>query len=133
LLLLALVTALLVTGCFSRRYPRLMQTHLEVLSLYVSKLAALAQDERTIPVEEWGEFTYPLERARDFARVAAAHYPDRASLQSFESVLAAYGALATDPAILSRANAAAMVATRQAAFTAAVERTRADLARERGS
>jgi hypothetical protein len=132
-LLLAVMTSLLATGCFSRRYPRLMQTHLEVLSLYAAKLAALADDHRTVPIQEWGEFTYPLERARDFARVATAHYPERASLHSFEQALAAYGALVADPAVLSAAGAGATVAARNAAFTAAVEQTRADLARERGS
>jgi hypothetical protein len=132
-LLLAVTTSLLVSGCFSRRYPRLMQTHLEVLSLYASKLAALADDHRTVAVQDWGEFTYPLERARDFARVAAVHYPERASLHSFEQALAAYGALVADPAVLSADDAVATVATRHAAFTAAVEQTRADLARERGS
>ena len=133
LLFLALVTSLLASGCFSRRYPRLMEAHLDLLSLFAAKLGALAEDERTVPVQEWGEFTYPLERARDFARVAAGYYPERASLHSFGDALTAYGALVADPAILSGADAAATVAARRATFSAAVERTRADLARERGS
>jgi len=130
LLFLVVVAALFTPGCFSRRYPRLMETHLEVLSLYASKLVALAQDERTVAAQDWGEFTYPLERAQDFARVATAHYPDRASLKSFETVVAGYAALVSDPAILSGADAASTVAARQATFATAVARTREDLARE---
>jgi hypothetical protein len=133
LLVLAVATSLLATGCFSRRYPRLMQTHLEVLSLYATKLAALAQDARTVPVEDWGEFTYPLERARDFARIAAEHYPERASLRSFTATLDAYQAMIADPAILAAPDAAAKLAARQAKFAAAVEQTRSDLAHEAGS
>lgn len=130
LILVAVASTLVASGCFSRRYPRLMETHLEVLSLYAGKLLALAQDDRTVPAQDWGEFTYPLERARDFARVAEARYPERASLRSFLAVLDAYGGLVADPAILSAPDAASDVATRVAAFTAAVERTRDDLDRE---
>jgi hypothetical protein len=132
-LLLVAMTSLLATGCFSHRYPRLMQVHLEVLSLFGAKLAALAQDGHTVRAEDWGEFTYPLERARGFARLAAEYYPERASLRDFNAALDAYQALAADPAILAKPDAAATVARRQAAFLAAAERTRADLAREHGS
>jgi hypothetical protein len=132
LLLVALAIGLIASGCFSRRYPRLMEAHLEVLTLYAGKLAALAEDEGTIPIQDWGEFTYPLDRARDFARVAATHYPDRASLSSFRRVLDVYGALVADPAILSEADARSTVTAKVASLAAAVARTRADLARERG-
>jgi len=133
LLVIAVAASLIASGCFSRRYPRLMEAHLEVLSLYAGKLVALAEDERTIPIQDWGEFTYPLDRARDFARVATMHYPERASLASFRIALDAYGALVADPAVLSGADAPATVAARAAAFTATVTQTRADLARERGA
>ena len=126
-----LATSLVASGCFSRRYPRLMETHLEVLSLYSAKLLALAQDERTVPAQDWGEFTYPLERAREFGRLAEARYPDRASLRSFLGVLDAYGALVEDPAVLSAPDSGTVIASRVATFDAAVARTRADLERER--
>lgn len=128
-LLLALVAS--ATGCFSRRYPSLMETHLEVLGSYATKLDALAQDERTVPAQDWGEFTYPLARARDFARLAEARYPGRASLLAFQRALDAYGALVADPAILSGPDAATAVATHVAAFRAAAAQARTHLARER--
>lgn len=130
---LLVLTSLLAAGCFSRRYPRLMRTHLEVMSLYAAKLAALAQDGRTERAEDWGEFTYPLERARSFARLAAEYYPDRASLHDFAAALDAYQALVAEPGILAAPDAAATVARKQAAFLAAADRTRADLEREAGS
>jgi hypothetical protein len=128
--LLLCALSVLASGCFSRRYPRLMETHLEVLGLYASKLESLARDERTVPAQDWGEFTYPLTRARDFARVARAHYPERASLQSFEAALEAYAALVADPAILKGADAVAVVAQQVARFRAADAEARRALARE---
>lgn len=127
---LALVLVVLLSGCFAWRYPSLMERHLEVLGSYATKLEALAQDERTVPPQDWGEFTYPLERASEFARLGAARYPERASLQGFQRALAAYGALVADPAVLARPDAAAAVAAHVAAFRAAAAQTRTDLARE---
>jgi hypothetical protein len=128
---LALVLASLsASGCFARRYPALMEKHLEVLSLYAGKLVALAEDDRTVPAQDWGEFTYPLERAREFARVARARYPERESLREFDAALAAYATLVEDPAVLSAPDSAATVAARAAAFTGAATATRAALARE---
>ena len=115
----ALLAALVATGCFARRYPGLMEKHLEVLGLYAGKLQALAQDEHTVPAQDWGEFTYPLERAREFARVAESRYPDRASLEAFLAALDAYGALVADPAILSGPDAGPTVTGKVAAFRTA--------------
>jgi hypothetical protein len=130
---LALLCALLAaSGCFSRRYPRLMETHLEVLSLYAGKLAALAEDERTVPAQDWGEFTYPLERARQFARVAEGHYPDRPSLSAFERVLQRYAALTADPDVLRASDAARTVPERVTQLLAEVATVRDDLRREAG-
>ena len=128
---LVLVAALAATGCFGRRYPGLMEKHLEVLGLYAAKLEALAYDERTVPAQDWGEFTYPLERAREFARVAQDRYPDRPSLRAFSAALDAYGALVADPAVLSSEQAGATVAARVTAFRTAAATARAAL--EQGS
>ncbi|MFN8599158.1 MAG: hypothetical protein U0842_01710 [Candidatus Binatia bacterium] len=128
---LALLMALVATGCFARRYPGLMEKHLEVLGLYADKLQALAQDEHAVPAQDWGEFTYPLERAREFARVAESRYPDRASLKAFVAALEAYGALVADPAALSAPGAAASVGAKAAAFRSAAAAARAALDRER--
>lgn len=129
LVVMALFSALVATGCFARRYPGLLEKHLEVLGLYAGKLQALSQDEHTVPAQDWGEFTYPLERAREFARVAQSRYPDRGSLKAFVAALDAYAALVADPAILSGPEAAQVVAARVAAFRAAAEAAHAALAR----
>jgi hypothetical protein len=128
ILLLAMLVA---SGCFAHRYPGLLSKHLEVLGLYADKLQALAQDDRTIPAQDWGEFTYPLERAREFARVAQARYPDRESLKAFVAALDAYAGLVADPAILSGPAAGEAVGTKVAAFRAAAVASRAALERER--
>jgi hypothetical protein len=129
--MLLVLAALLTTGCFAHRYPGLMQKHLEVLGLYADKLQAFAQDRHSVPAQDWGEFTYPLERARDFARVAKARYPERASLKGFLVALDAYAALVADPGILTGPDAGAVVAARAGAFRTAAEAARAALARER--
>lgn len=128
---LALLLAALLAGCFAWRYPALLEMHLEVLGSYAAKLDALAQDDRTVPAQDWGEFTYPFERAREFARLGEARFPERPSLQAFRRALDAYGALVADPAILSGAAAASVVARGVATFREAAEQSRADLARER--
>ena len=128
---LMLVAALCATGCFARRYPGLVEKHLEVLGLYVAKIQALAQDEQTVPAQDWGEFTYPLQRAREFAHVAESRYPDRASLNAFRAALDAYAALVEDPAVLSAPDAAEVVAARVGRFRTAADAARAALVRER--
>lgn len=123
---------LAASGCFSRRYPRVLERHLEVLALYARKLATLAEDGQTVPAEDWGEFTYPLERARQFARVAERHVPERASLASFREVLERYAELTAGPEVLEGEDAARTVAAQVAALEAAVARVREDLRREAG-
>lgn len=127
----AVLVALVVAGCFSHRYPGLLEKHLEVLGLFADKLLTLAQDDRTVAAQDWGEFTYPLQRAREFERVAAARYPERASLKAFQKALDAYGALVAEPAILSTPDAAATVGVKVAAFRAAATAAREALADER--
>lgn len=131
-LLLVLATAgfLQSMGCFSTRYPGLMDRHLEVMTLYARKLDELAADERTVAPQDWGEFTYPLKRARDFATIAAGHYPERASLRSFQTAIERYAELVADPRVLVGPDAAQVVRARAAAFLAAAEATRDALRRE---
>lgn len=118
-------------GCYWRRYAALVDTHLSLMLGYAAKLEALAADGRGVPPDRWGELTYPLERARDFARIAAKRFPGRASLESFERAVDAYASLVADPGILSRPDAAAEIARRTAALRAAAAETRAVLERER--
>lgn len=128
---LAAVGALLVlTGCYWSRYSELMETHLVLLDQYGSKLDFLARTERGVPMEEWGEFVYPLDRASDFARIAARRYPDRESLRQFRIVLGQYGALVEDPMFLSRPGGLSLLETRREALAEAIAVTRAELRRE---
>jgi hypothetical protein len=122
---------LVLSGCYWSRYPELMETHLVLLEQYAAKLDSLARTEDGVPLEGWAEFTYPLERARDFARIAARRYAGRASLQSFRVVLDRYAALVDEPAFLLRPGAVATIGTRRAELERAVAKTREDLARER--
>lgn len=131
LAVLTLLVALCASGCFSRRYPGLVERHLEVLGLYADKIEALAQDEQTVPAQDWGEFTYPLERAREFVRVAESRDPGRASLPAFREAVDAYGALVADPAVLSAPDAAAVVGERVGRFRVAAGAARAALDADR--
>jgi hypothetical protein len=53
----------------------------------------LLEDHRAITPTMMGEFSYPLERARDFARIAGQRYAGRRSLQAFSHFLDAYAGL----------------------------------------
>jgi hypothetical protein len=124
------LAAACLSACYWQRYPRLVETHLELLLEFAAKLQALAEDGRRVPPERWGEFTYPLERARDFARIAAQRFAGRRSLASFGEATSAYAALVADPGILAQPDAAARVARHVESLRAAAARTRTDLANE---
>ena len=131
LLVVALLAVGALGGCYWRQYPRLMETHLGLMIEFAEKLESLAEAGRVVPPERWGEFTYPLERARDFARIAAKRYPDRASLASFDRAVSVYGALVADPRILDGPDAESDVARQVAELRLAAEEVRVELARER--
>src|SRR5512144_2096190 len=90
---LLLLASLAFSGCYWRYYSRVMETHLSLLDSYADKIESLARDHRAVPPERWGEFTYPLERARDFARIAAKRFPGRGSLRDFDTTLDRYDEL----------------------------------------
>ena len=119
-----------LVACYWSRYPEVMDTHLVVIAQFTRKVVALADDRRSVPIADWAEFVYPLGRARDFARVAAQRFPERASLASFDVVLERYGELVDDPLILSRPDAASLVRSRAAAVDAAIVTTREALEKE---
>jgi hypothetical protein len=77
-------------GCYWYRYGDLMRTHMDVLAGSAGKLCSLATGGGVVRGGEV-EYAYPLQRARDFARVAAKRCPDRASLARFRQVMALYG------------------------------------------
>ena len=126
----ALIGVLVIAGCYWRYYPRVMETHLEVLASYASKLESLAQAGRSVPPERWGEFTYPLERARDFARIAGKRFADRGSLDRFALVLDRYAELLDELGRLGEPQAAEEVARKRSALEQAIAATRDALRRE---
>lgn len=126
----AALAATALVGCYWQRYPRLIETHLALLLDYATKLQALADDHRVVPPEAWGEFTYPLERARDFSRIVAQRFPGRRSLALFDRAVAQYAELVASPDILTRPDAAGNIARRVAELRQLAEATRGALAEE---
>jgi hypothetical protein len=127
------VAVLLAVGCYWSRYPELMETHLVLLDQYARKLESLAADGRTVALKDWAEFVYPLERARDFARIAAQRYPDLDSLARFRDVLERYAVLVDDPGVLGAPEGAKRIEGEVAALEESIGATRRALERERVS
>lgn len=117
-------------GCYWSRYPELMETHLVLLEEFSAKLEHVARSDAGVPIESLPEFVYPLERARDFARIAAQRYPDRASLREFRMALDRYAVLVDDPAELLQPGAAERIARGREALQLAIRATRIELERE---
>ena len=126
-----LLPVLLVGSCYWSRYDDLMETHLELLQMYAAKLVAVAASGRPLPPQDWAEFVYPLDRAEDFARIAARRYPDRDSLARFREVLERYGDMVADPAVLRREDASETLGRQQAALDGSIVRVRRSLDEER--
>ena len=75
----AVITAALgAVGCYWYRYADLMKTHLEVLAAMADKFCTGVPASRGV-AHVPAEYGYPLERAQDFARVAAKRCPERRS------------------------------------------------------
>jgi len=91
--LLALFLLLVLSGCYWLKYGRLMRTHIDLLLSMAQKMNDLLEDHQAIPPPMMSEFSYPLERARDFARIAGQRYAERQSLQAFSHFLDAYAEL----------------------------------------
>ena len=90
-LVLFLGTCLL--GCYWLQYNKLMQTHVTLLLAMAGKMTDLLESKEPIHAAAMAEFTYPLTRARDFARIAAKRYETLPSLQAFSHFLDTYGVL----------------------------------------
>lgn len=85
-----LLLPLAVGGCYWLKYGKLMRTHVDLLLSMARKMNDLLEDRRTISMQE---FSYPLERARDFVRIVSSRYAERQSLQAFKSFLDTYAEL----------------------------------------
>lgn len=90
-----LVLSLLLAGggCYWLKYGKLMRTHVDLLLSMAKKMSDLLEDRRVITPTMMGEFSYPLERARDFVRIVRPYYAERQSLQAFQRFLTAYAEL----------------------------------------
>ena len=90
LLIVLLVCAVTVSGCWWRSYPARMRPHTEVLVAFARKGRDLVVTGR-FTAESLPELTYPLERANAFAADATRRVsPPPASLVAFETLLARY-------------------------------------------
>lgn len=121
-----------LSGCYWQRYPRLVETHLDLMLDFSAKLRGLAEDHERVAAESWGEFTYPFERARDFSRIVSGRYAGRASLAAFDRAVAAYGELVANPAILDAEDAVGRIDRFRSRIEDAARETRAALAAESG-
>lgn len=128
--LLALAVLLAAGGCYWTRYPALMETHLTLMEEYAAKLQDLADEDRPVAPQDWGEFVYPHERAVEFARIVGGRFEGRPSLVAFSEVLERYNELVANPDLLRGAGASEAVARRRRSLNEAIAMTRSSLARE---
>jgi hypothetical protein len=82
-----------LSGCYWLKYGKLMRTHVDLLLSMSKKMSDLLEDHRTITPNTMDEFSYPLERARDFVRIVSSRYAGRQSLQAFTRFLDTYAEL----------------------------------------
>ncbi len=93
LVVCVVVVGVSLSGCYWIKYTKLMRTHVELLLAMTDKMGSFLEDGRAIAPRMMNEFLYPLERARDFARIVKRFYEGRTSLQRFERLLAVYADL----------------------------------------
>ena len=114
-------TALTVlAGCYWTRYDAVARTHVELLRAMSAKLDDVTARDG-VPPPAMAEFRYPLERARDFARIAERRFAGRASLAAFWRLCDAYEAILGAADRLRAAPEDAATRTAFAARVAALE------------
>ncbi|HJY79685.1 MAG TPA: hypothetical protein VKK81_01170 [Candidatus Binatia bacterium] len=89
----AVLFPLAVGGCYWLKYGKLMRTHIDLLVSMSKKMSDLLEDHRAITLNMMDEFSYPLERARDFVRIVSSRYAERRSLSAFSHFLDTYAEL----------------------------------------
>jgi hypothetical protein len=107
-------------GCYWLRYDKLARTHVDLLLAMTEKLDDVTRGDGRPPAPT-EEYRYPLERARDFIRIAARHRADRRSLAALGALCDAYEDLLT---AAERMRAAPRGAGDARAFDAAVAAVR---------
>jgi len=90
---IVLLVLLALGGCYWLKYGKLMRTHIDLLISMSKKMSDLLEDQRAVTPNMMDEFSYPLERARDFVRIVSSRYAKRQSLQAFSHFLDTYAEL----------------------------------------
>lgn len=92
----------LVAACYWQKYPRLVETHAELLSAMARKSEDVLRERGGYRPEDLAELRYPYDRARDFARIVRDRRGERGSFRGFEDLLGHYEALLS---VVDRLNA----------------------------
>jgi len=87
--ILMVVAVFLVAGCYFGKYDKLVRTHVQLLLAMAQKLEDVTR-EQGAPPASLAEYRYPLERARDFARIVGGRFQGRPSLAAFTAFCDAY-------------------------------------------
>lgn len=128
--LLVLAWSVVCTGCYWMRYEALAETHLELLTSYADKLLAEVEHGRGPAPGDWPEFTYPGDRAADFARIVAGRFQGRESMRELRATIVIYQNMTRGPEAVAGRDALARLRQERQALGRAAARTRAALARE---
>src|SRR5882724_8684162 len=76
-----LAAVALASGCYWSKYDKLVRTHVALLEAMADKIVEVTETDGA--PASLAEYRYPLERARDFARIAGRRYAGRESLTGF--------------------------------------------------
>ena len=131
---LGVAVTVLAGGCYWSKYDKLARTHVDLLLAMAEKMDDVMRDTGT-PPRALAEYRYPLERARDFARIAARRFEGRPSLRAFRDLCDAYEgmlAAAEGRGMLAPTDAPAGFDAARAALLARALSVRAALDAERG-
>lgn len=121
-------------GCYWSKYDKLARTHVDLLLAMAQKIDDVVQHNGAPPAA-LAEYRYPLERARDFARIAARRFEGRPSLTALRELCDAYerllavaegirGARAPADEAAALRTALATLRTQAASVTAALDAER---------
>lgn len=88
-----LVALLGAVGCYWQKYDKLVRTHVEILDAMAGKMRDLVRRDGRLEPEQMAEFRYPLERAKDFARIVRGRHGERESFLLFARYLEQYADL----------------------------------------
>jgi hypothetical protein len=115
-----LACLLLIGGCYYVRYASLVRTHVDLMIALAAKRHDLHVAEA--PPSHLAEFRYPLERARDFARIVGPRFGERESFRRFTGFLDAYEATLEADESAEIASGLADLHERRTAILAALDR-----------